>query len=229
MPFAVAGAAISAGASLIGSSNQANAITSGQNAADATQLQEQKNAEKIEAPYVTAGNTAETQQQNLLGLNGQDAATKAMGEFTASPGYQYQVQQGLSAIDNGAAASGSLNSGNTLRAEETLGNNLANEDFGNYYNRLQALTSVGASAATQTANQAVTTGQGIAGTDASAANALSGIYGHEASGVGSSINNGLNQLATLGATQTMGSASSDDNWLAQAPSVTVPAYTGPSI
>ena len=233
---AVAGSVISGVVSAAGSSAQANATTNAQNQADQTQLQEQQNAEKIQKPYVDAGNTAETQQTNLLGLNGQPAATKAMSTFQQSPGYQYQLQQGLSAIDNGAAANGSLRSGNTLRAEEGLGSNLANQDFSNYYNRLQGLTSIGASAATNTANQAVTTGAGIASTDTSAGNQLANIYGNAANGIGSSVNNGINQLTTLGAfgngSQVIGGQQinpSGGDALAQAPNLSVPAYQGPNI
>jgi hypothetical protein len=198
----IGGAAISGASSLIGSGAQASATENAANSANATQLAMYNQNVARQQPFVTAGTGATTQEQNLLGLNGQAAATNAMGEFTSSPGYQYQVQQGLSAIDNGAASNGTLRSGNTIRAEEGLGSNLANQDFSNYYNRLAGLSSIGENAAANVGNAGTATGQGIASTDTSSGNQLANIYGNASSGVGSAINSGINGLATLNAATT---------------------------
>ena len=111
-----------------------------------------------------------------------------MSTFQASPGYAYQVQQGLRGVDAGAASQGILRSGATIKAEETLGSNLANQDFGNYWNRLQQLSGNGLTAATGIANAATGGASNIAQTDASAANAQSSIYGNVASSLGGSAN-----------------------------------------
>ena len=129
---------------------------------------------------------------DLLGLNGPDAATTAMGNYHTSPGYQFALDQGLRATDAGAAAKGMLRSGATLKAEQTFGTGLADQDFTNYYNRLFDLSKLGESAAAGTGAANISTGQGIASTDLSAGSALTNIYGNAASGIGNAVNNYAN-------------------------------------
>lgn len=174
---AVAGAAISADGAKGAAKTQADAIKAGQASADAKT-----------APYVAAGLPAVNAYTGLLGLNGPEAAATAMGNFQKSPGYDWSVSEGLRAVDAGASAKGYLRSGATLRAEQTLGNNLANQDFGNYFNRLNSLVNVGSSAATGQANTAT-----------SGAGTLASIYGKESENSNKAIQTGLNSLATAGA------------------------------
>ena len=114
---ALAGAAVSAGSGLIGSAMQSNAVSGANSSAQAALGQQLNNL----APYRQAGLPAIQAQQDLLGLNGQDAANAAMTNYQTSPGYQWQMQQGLRATDAGAAASGMLRSGAALKAEQTFG------------------------------------------------------------------------------------------------------------
>jgi hypothetical protein len=179
MPFAVAGAAISAGAGLIGASQQSGAVSSANAAAQAA-LAAQTNRL---APYVSTGTTANTQEANLLGLNGTDAANQAISTFQTAPGYEFQMQQGLRGIDAGAASTGTLRSGATIKAEDTFSQGLANQDFNTYYNQLAGLSTTGENAA---AGTGVTAGQ-QAQADIGAGTAQSSIYGNAASGLGSSI------------------------------------------
>lgn len=173
----VASAAVGGGISALTGSNQSGAISAGQQQANA-----------VLAPYSSTGVQSNTQTANLLGLNGQPAADSAMSTFQASPGYQYQVQQGLRAVDSGAAASGMLRSGATLKAEQTLGSNLANQDFGNYVSRLNSLSNYG-----------ITAAGGQASTDTSAAGQQASIYGNEGSNISKAIGGGLtNSLTALG-------------------------------
>ncbi len=190
MPFAVAGAAISVAAPLISGAMAGSGTSDAAAAANAAQQQQLAYAKSIQTPFVNAGTSAVNQQQNLLGLNGADAASNAMSTFQASPSYQYQLSQGLSAVDNAAAAGGEFRSGNTQRAEETLGNNLAGQDFGNYYSRLQNLVTTGTGAANTLTNAAYQTGSGVASTDTSAAAEQANID----SNTGKAIGTGLNSL-----------------------------------
>lgn len=141
-------------------------------------------------PFVDSGTGATTRSADLLGLNGADAAASGMAGFQASPGYGYALSEGLKGVDHAAASNGLLRSGATLKAEQTLGANLANQDFGAYMGRLNSLSGVGLDAAkgqagsTSTFNalmsgqssgqQQTTVGQGV--NDAS-------IYGNAASGL----------------------------------------------
>lgn len=155
MPAAWAGVAVATGSAIAKGVGGSDAVSSG--AAQANGISQQAintatanyGADRGNAqPFLTAGTSATNQLANLYGLNGSDAAGSAMSQFTASPGYQYQVDQGLRGVDAGAASQGLLRSGATLKAEQTLGSNLANQDFGNYVNRLSGLANVGLQGAT---------------------------------------------------------------------------------
>jgi hypothetical protein len=186
--WAAAGAAV---AGVAGSVIQGEATKSAAKSATNEQRAAREQARADLMPYSLAGQNALAPAQNLLGLNGQDNADAAMANFQASPGYQYQLQQGLRAVDAGAAAKGMLRSGATLKAEQTLGNNLAAQDFGTYYNRLMGLVQSGQASAAGQAAGSLQTGAGIAQTAMSLGGAQASIYGDAARGIG----NGLNQYA----------------------------------
>ena len=78
-------------------------------------------------------------------------------------------------------------SGNTVRAEQTLGNNLANQDFTNYLGRLNSLAGLGQTATQSLGSAGVSTGAGIASTDTSAAAAQGKIAGNTSSSVGNAL------------------------------------------
>ena len=107
-----------------------------------------------------------------------------MAQFQTSPGYQFQLDQGLRAVDAGAAANSMLRSGATMKAEQAFGSGLAATEFTNYYNRLFALSQLGETAA---AGGAATAGQ-AASTALQGANAQSSIYGNTAAGLGNTVN-----------------------------------------
>jgi hypothetical protein len=195
MPFAAAGAVAAAGIGLAGSAMQSSATKSAQSSANAAQAAAEERARQDLLPYNTQGALATTDASNLLGLNGPDAATSAMNNFQTSPGYQFSRDQGLRAVDAGAAASGLLRSGATLKAEQTFGTGLADQEFTNYYNRLYNLSNLGENAAAKTGANAVTTGSGIAQTDASAGQQMSSIYGNEAKSLGGTVNTLFNNPA----------------------------------
>jgi len=192
----VASTAVGLGTSLA----KSGAVSRGQSQANAAQTNALGQAENQLGPWATTGVPANADQADLLGLNGPDAANAAMAKFQTSPGYQFQLQQGLRAVDAGAAAHEMLRSGATLKAEQTFGQGLADSDFGNYWNRLNQLSESGRLAAGGLATGEIQTGQGIAGTDASAAAGQSSIYG----GLGTGVSNNINQLANNTAVQ---------NWL----------------
>lgn len=98
-------------------------------------------------PYSSAGQSALQMYQNALGLNGATGNAAATSAFQSSPGYQFQLGQGLQALDRSAAAKGLLGSGNALTAAEQYGQGLANQDYGNWLGRLSGLGSQGLQAA----------------------------------------------------------------------------------
>jgi hypothetical protein len=180
VPWAVAAAGITAAAGIGSSLMQKDTAESAQDAAQAQFQQQRADTE----PWRTTGAQSLTANADLLGLNGPDAAARAMGNFSASPGYQWQLDQGLRAIDAGAAASGMLRSGATLKAEQEYGQGLANQDFSKYYERLYGLSQLGGNAATGGATNAA----GSAQASLSGANAQNSILANSTQGLTSSAN-----------------------------------------
>ncbi len=63
-------------------------------------------------PYANSGQQANTAYSNAMGLNGAEGYNQAMQQFRTGPGYQFQMDQGLDALNRTAAARGGLASGN---------------------------------------------------------------------------------------------------------------------
>jgi hypothetical protein len=181
MPFAVAAAGIGAVGTIAGGLMQSSTAKAGQ--AQAQQQFQQQRSDL--APFRDAATAPLQAQQDLLGLNGQPAADAAMANYQTSPGYAWQMGEGLRAVDAGAASQGMLRSGATLKAEQTFGQGLANSDFGTYYNRLMGLSTLGENAAAGGAATANAAGNAAI----QGANAQSSIYGNTASGLGGIANN----------------------------------------
>lgn len=94
-------------------------------------------------PYVEGGMKATNQLYDLLGLNGNDAATAARGTYQTSPGYDWMMGQGVEALDRSAAARGMLNSGRASKDLLRFGEGLASQDYNNYLGNLSNLGNQG--------------------------------------------------------------------------------------
>lgn len=75
--------------------------------------------------------------KDALGLNGQGGSTAALDRFQTGPGYEFQMNQGLDALDRRAASRGQLNSGNTNIDTLNYSQGLANQEWGGWLDRLQ--------------------------------------------------------------------------------------------
>lgn len=156
-----------------------------------------------EQPFLTAGTNALTQLQQLLGIGpGGGGATNPIlsmlgigpggaaggginpATFQGSPGYQYQLQQGMNAVTNANAPTGV--GGNALRQLQQTGQGLANQNWNQYLGNAssawqQLLGGIGS---------VVGLGQNAAGNLGNAAQAVGGeigansIYGGNALGQG---------------------------------------------
>lgn len=133
--------------------------------------------------------------QSALDANRQTA----LNSFYTDPGYEFARDEGIQAIDRSAAARGILNSGATAKALERFGQGLADQQYGDYYNRLAGLSGTGQTATQATANAASQYGAnaGNALIKAGEANASGYIGAANAfnsgmSGVGNAITGGLN-------------------------------------
>lgn len=92
-----------------------------------------------EAPWLSAGKGALGNLQAILAEPGQGwdktftAPTAA--EAAQNPGYPFSLEQGEGALQNSAAAKGSLFSGNTEEALSKYAENAASSNYGDVYNR----------------------------------------------------------------------------------------------
>jgi hypothetical protein len=213
MPWVVAAAGVSAAGALGGSILQSNASSSAADKANKTQRDALAQARSDVAPWTTAGEGALTGVQDAAGLNGQPGYDAAMTAFHTSPGYRWQLDQGLRAIDAGAASKGILNSRDTLNREQTYGTGLADKEFTDYYNRLFDLSKLGEGAASGSAAASQATGTGMAQTDLSLGSAEASAYGNAAKGIGNAVNNYANSsLYANGGTNRLFGYGSDPSW-----------------
>lgn len=111
--------------------------------------------------------------------------------FQGSPGYAFQVNQGLNALNNQASATGGVVSGNTLKALQSFGQGQANTTWNQYLAQLSGLVSSGQNAAgnlgtvgTNVANQIgsnlIGAGNATAAGQVASANAFSGLANNSA-------------------------------------------------
>jgi hypothetical protein len=95
-------------------------------------------------PYITAGQNAFSSVGSLMqqGAAGQGPLASYTGNFTAptaaeaeaTPGYQFQLQQGTQALENSAAARGGLLSAGMGKQLEQYGQGLASTNYQQVYN-----------------------------------------------------------------------------------------------
>ena len=85
---------------------------------------------------LAAGDIAQRQFQNASGLSPTELANQQFN-FQSDPGYGFRLSEGLKAIEQGAAARGGLLSGNTLKASQRFGQDLASQEYGNAFQRFQ--------------------------------------------------------------------------------------------
>lgn len=115
-------------------------------AALAFQKQQWQTSQANMAPWLSAGRSGLTNLQALLGIGGNTNASgygsllegfqaPTLEQAKNEPGYQFTAQQGEEALQNSAAARGNLVSGNTLEALQKYGQNLAETNYNNVYNR----------------------------------------------------------------------------------------------
>lgn len=87
-------------------------------------------------PMTARSTTGANLYADANGINGPEGNARAVGAFQAGPGYQFQMDQGLQAVNRSASAAGMLPSGNTLAAATQFGQGLANQEYGNWLGRL---------------------------------------------------------------------------------------------
>lgn len=139
----------------------------------------------LQAPFREAGLTAQNKMMSYLGLAGDTnapgygkyAGDFSMADYTADPGYQFRMDQGMQALQRSAAARGGLLSGSTMKGIERFGQGLASEEYQNAFNRYQ----------TNRSNQLGAL-QGLINTGTGATNTLTGAAGAQGQNQANAIN-----------------------------------------
>lgn len=186
---ALAGAAVvGAGAQIISGNKAANAQKHAADQSIAEQRRQYDTTRADFAPYREAGTGALDMLSRAYGIGGN---APDMSQFTASPGYQFRYDQGLQAIDRGAAARGLLHSGGAVKAEQRFGEGLAANEFGDWWNRLAGVAGVGQQAAGTTAQAGQSAANNISQSYTNAGNARASSYANTGSAINSGINNAL--------------------------------------
>jgi hypothetical protein len=90
-----------------------------------------KTAAEAEA-YANSKRTGGTAYE---GFDGDNRYRTTSAEFTADPGYQFRLSEGLNAVEGSAAARGGLYSGATMQAMQSRAANEADQTYGDWYNR----------------------------------------------------------------------------------------------
>lgn len=83
-------------------------------------------------PFSGAGNM----YADATGLNGGAGSDRATAAFRTAPGYEFQRDQSLNALDRRAAAAGRLQSGNADIDAMTYATGLADQSYGSWLDRL---------------------------------------------------------------------------------------------
>ncbi len=139
------------------------------------------------SPYRAAGTNALAGYEYEMGLG---ARPENYGGFQASPGYQFQLDQGNESINALAGARGGMNSGRTMQDLAKFNQGIANQEYGTYMSRLGGLVDTGASAAAMSGQASQNAAAGVSNALAAKGNAQAA----GAIGVGNAISGGINNV-----------------------------------
>jgi hypothetical protein len=199
----IGSAVVGAGASIMGANAQADAA---QASADA-QMKMYKQTRADLLPYNQQGQAAGAMLSNRLT---ELTSPIVMDQATLrnTPGYQFNLSQGLKSVQNGAAARGLGLSGAAMKgaaayatglADSTYQNqfNNAQQNQANAFNRLMGVTQLGENAAAQTGAYGTQTAANVGNSLIQGGNAQAAGY----LGAANALTNGVNSYAQYNALQ----------------------------
>jgi len=192
---AIAGVATIGGA-LISSSASQSASDAATNASNANNAQTLGiyNTNKANAQgFINNGTAANSQQAALLGIGGDPtAANNAFTKYLGSSGYNFQLGQGLNAVNNNYATHGALDSGAAVKALNDYAQGQASNSFQTYLGNLNGVSNTGLSATNALAGVGTNVSNQIASNNNNAAAA----QGNAAIAQGNAFNTGLGGLGS---------------------------------
>lgn len=77
---------------------------------------------------------------DAMGLNGAGGSSRAEAAFQTNPGYEFQQQQGIQALDRSASARGQYQSGGAMTDVLGYSQGLADQSYGSWLDRLNGLS-----------------------------------------------------------------------------------------
>lgn len=168
------------------------------------------------APWRRQGRNALMALRGELGLGAMPAGYAG---FQETPGYDFEMSEGMRALESRLAAMGLTNSGVGMRTRQEYGQGLASRNYANHIARLQSMAGIGQSATNALAglgsqyagnmgNLAMASGAARAGGIANAANAWGSAFEGVAGAAG----------------QYLGSMPSSQPQTAQAANAFIPAF-----
>lgn len=188
------GGAISAAGSIFGSNKAAEAQAKATQ--ESLKLQKEMFAQTQQnlAPFIQGGGNVFSQLQGLLPELTADFAP-TMEQLMATPGYQFTLQEGLKAAQNGYAAQGLGQSGAAMKGAEQYATGLASQtfqqQFQNYlaqqqqkYNMYLQPSQIGANAAAGLGQISGNAAQNMAGTITGGGNAQAAMWNNTGNAIG---------------------------------------------
>lgn len=201
---AVGGALINSGAAN-NASNEAATAAANNNALQSQIYQSNKG---LIQPYVNQGYAASNELNGFLGLGGSPQASQAaLNTYLNSTGYQFDKNEGMSAITGSKAASGLLNSGSTLEALDQFGTGLANQYGQQYVGNLENVSNTGVESINALTGAGTNYANQVSANNNSAASAAGNAGIASANAATGGINSALNAFATLQGQNSIGSTS----------------------
>ena len=155
------GSIISGDAQRSAGNTAADATSAANQAAIAEQQRQFDQVRQLLQPYTQAGTGALGAQQNLIGLNGNDAQQAAINALQQSPQFTSMQKLGENRILANASATGGLRGGNTQAALAQFSPQLLAQTINDQYSRLGGLTSLGQNAAAGVGNAGMATGNNV--------------------------------------------------------------------
>lgn len=159
----VISAAVSSDAQRKAGNKAAGAQSDAAQAGIDAQQQQFDQVRELLAPYVQGGNKAFAGQQDLAGLNGNDAQGSAIAALQSSPQFQSLLRSGETSILSNASATGGLRGGNTQAALAHFSPALLSQLITDQYSRLGGIASIGQNAAAGVGNAGMQNGSAISG------------------------------------------------------------------
>lgn len=146
------------------------------------------------SPYLQAGKAAESNLSSMVGPNGSLGRQFTLADYQKDPSYNFDLQQGLQAIQNSNSVRGGALSGGTLKGLASYAENQANNSYQGAYNRFTQNQNQNFSQLAALANQGLGATQSLGQLGQANANAQMGQY----NGIGN-----VQAGATLGKAQAI--------------------------